>query len=585
MISINRTWIQVCTARWAAWLGLGLLGASACSDIPIENELPPSGILQGTIVYSGPLPCMQRGHVLGAAFLLVFNEDLLPPPQGLGTSARSLATVPGDLLFAGLESSLPFSSKDSDEVVCPPDNSPHVTVSAPWLVGPLPAGRYQVRSFYDRDGDFSPVLRTHNLPTAGDIAGGALRNPIEALQGAAPIYQSIEIGIPDAQGKLQIPKLGARVDGITVNLGLVLPMSRPIGYIAGVKDEREGISETERQQDPKNITMPVDMRFRRSPTMNPAQADREFIRIILHPSLPEEEVETARSAPLSLQVGYPFIKFYYSAKRDADGKIESTPEGATPAIAELFPQAVFSRIDEHNDPALLTSQADPAVIASGLVVHDRLISTTAALWEKKGIVPTDEVTILMRPSVICTIPTDPSSELYLVTPSFRSRPTDKNPSGEPVIGNPDALRANLATRFHKPIEKVKVVEGCLPPGKFGINLVYSTGQAWSLPNEAGRCRTPFEQTQGSSCKQNGQPARPLLPSQDVFVTIGGAQEEGFCDQIAEQAAAHAGPIDQGGNGGDRLDPSEYVHGIPTACLSLTERTNPGALREKMAQIP
>jgi hypothetical protein len=574
--------MQKRAARGVALAGLGLLGAMACGDIPIENELPPGGIIEGTVVYTGPLPCTQRGHVLGTAQLLVFNEALLPPPQGLGSSARSVATVAGDLLFSGVIASLPASSKDDDTVRCPPEGSPSVTVSARWSVGPLPAGRYQVRGFYDRDGDFSPVLRIHNLPTAGDVAGGAISNTIQALQGAAPIYQTIEIGVPDANGTLKIPRLGALVDGVTVNLGLVLPTSRPIAHIEAVLDERPGIPESQRQLDPTTVTLPVDMRFNQSPTLNPAQADREFIRLVLRPGVPEAEVPTGLAPPISLQVGPPFTKFYLSARRTLAGAVETTPEGNSPANAELFPQAVFSHLNDRDDPALLTSQSDPAVIASGLVVDERILGTTAALWDKKGIEPSDELRILMRPSVICTRPTDPSSELYLVTPSFRSRPTEKDPQGEAVIGNPAALRANLAARFNKPIDKVKVVEGCLPPGKYGLNLVYGTGQAWSLPNEAGRCRSPLEvENLGNlTCKQEGQPARPLLLSQRVHVTIGGAQEDGYCDQIASVAAANAAT-----NGADLLDASAYLEGIPKVCLTAAEQANPGALREKMTRIP
>jgi hypothetical protein len=108
------------------------------------------------------------------------------------------------------------------------------------------------------------------------------------------------------------------------------------------------------------------------------------------------------------------------------------------------------------------------------------------------------------------------------------------------------------------------------------------GRAWSLPNEAGRCRSPLEvENLGNlTCKQEGQPARPLLLSQRVHVTIGGAQEDGYCDQIAAVAAANAAT-----NGADLLDASAYLEGIPKVCLTAAEQANPGALREKMTRIP
>ncbi|MCS6902522.1 MAG: hypothetical protein NZX77_22525, partial [Polyangiaceae bacterium] len=227
-------------------------------------------------------------------------------------------------------------------------------------------------------------------------------------------------------------------------------------------------------------------------------------------------------------------------------------------------------------------QSEPAVIASGLVVNERILATTAALWDKKGIEPVDEIRVLMRPSVICTRPLDPTSELYLVTPSFRSRPTEKDPQGEVVISNPATLRANLAARFNKPLDKVKIVEGCLPPGKYGMNLVYSTGQAWSLPNEAGRCRSPLEveQLDSQTCKQEAQNARPILMSQRFHITLEGTQEEGYCEQIAGIAAANAAS-----NGADLLDAGSYIAGIPVACLNAAEKANPDILRQKMSKIP
>jgi|GEM_PF-1677379 len=566
------------TRTVALLLGLGWLGATACGDIPIENELPPAGVIEGTVVYTGPLPCVQRGHVLGAALMLVFNEDLLPPPEGLGTTARSLATVPGDVLFAGVTASLPATSKDSDEVRCPAADAPPVTVSARWTVGPLPAGRYQVRGFYDRDGDFSPVLKTHNLPTAGDVGGGAVANGAAVLAGAAPVYQTIELGVRGADGKLAIPRLGALVDGVTVNLGLVLPTGRPVAHVAGVIDERPGVATP--QTDPAAVKMPVDMRFVRSPTLNPAQADKEFLRLLLKPGVPEAEVAPGQASPLLLQVGPHFAKLYMTAGRDASGAVVGTPEGAKPAIADLFPQVIFSKINERGDPTLLSSQGEPAVISGGLVVDDRLLSTTAAAWEKKGVVAVDELRVLMRPTVFCTRPGDPEAPLYLVTPSFRSLPTDKEPGGEVVVGNFETLRATLGARFGKAPGQVKVVEGCLPPGKFGINLVYSTGQAWSLPNEAGVCQAPQEVPEGGGCKQEGQAPRPLLPSQRAYVTFGGVQEEGYCEQIAQRASA-AAPA----NGADRLEPDQYVAGVPVVCLTQAEQEDPAGLRGQMSKSP
>ena len=85
-----------------------LLASVGCTDpnqfLPSYQPGGPQGVLGGTVTYSGPLPCTENGHVLGAAIFLAFQTDLLPPPEGLGTSAASLAVLPGDTLFGGVTS-------------------------------------------------------------------------------------------------------------------------------------------------------------------------------------------------------------------------------------------------------------------------------------------------------------------------------------------------------------------------------------------------------------------------------------------------------------------------------------------------
>ena len=186
-----------------------------------------------------------------------------------------------------------------------------------------------------------------------------------------------------------------------------------------------------------------------------------------------------------------------ASSRGASGEVVTTPEASSPALADLFPQAILSKLDLVADPLGLTAQASPAVLLSGLVVDQRLLSSTVPIWASKGVTSVEDVTVLLRPSVICAHPGDPSAPLVLVTPSFRSRPSASDPTGQPVVSDLAQLRAKLGERFGRTPDQVKVVEGCLPPGTLGINLVYATGQAWSLPNEAGVCQAPQEVDDGA----------------------------------------------------------------------------------------
>jgi len=61
-----------------SFLPLVLAGvAAACGSVPDETapppdgrEIAPTGVLRGTVVYSGPHPCSSNGHVVGAAIVI-----------------------------------------------------------------------------------------------------------------------------------------------------------------------------------------------------------------------------------------------------------------------------------------------------------------------------------------------------------------------------------------------------------------------------------------------------------------------------------------------------------------------------------
>lgn len=547
----------------------------SCNDVPVDTaNFPPRGTLEGSVVYSGPMPCVQRGHILGSALLLVFNEDLLPAPDGLGTTAAQFGVISGDILFESIADQLPASSKDSDEILCPPDNSPHVTVSAAWTVGPLSAGRYQIRGFYDRDGDFSPIMKLHQLPTAGDIGGGAIENLTEALQGKPVRYQTIELGVPSPQGKLRIPENGTNVRNITVSLGQLLHFARPIFHLAEVKDERPTTFQDKTGaeisappltpiSDPTQVVLPQDERFLVAPTNYPAQASKMFLRVVLGAGLPgaypqvEGEAPSERvlgaNLPYSLQTLPPHDLFWIYPAVRADGSILTVPETpsssppGTPLIASLFPQAIFAKLDS-KDTSKQTAQASPAVILQGLVIHENLLSTTVGNFrdtktqEIKPPKPVQNLEVALRPSVICIPePQNPEATVYVVTPGFKAI------NGESIL-DPASIEAQVRAQLgNRP--NIQVIEGCLPRGEYQMNLVYSTGQAWTVPNEAGFC-TYGEHLQENMCVFGTQ-QRQRLDSQAITVAIGEARDTNFCEES--------------------FGSPEYIHGVPVVCLGQGER--------------
>ncbi|MGH7330687.1 MAG: hypothetical protein ACREJX_20240, partial [Polyangiaceae bacterium] len=94
------------------------------------------------------------------------------------------------------------------------------------------------------------------------------------------------------------------------------------------------------------------------------------------------------------------------------------------------------------------------------------------------------LTTLIRTSVICFDPRHIDQGGVLVTPHLTGPSADPTevvpPDGKPLFDANAILAAEA-----KLIRKVDV--GCLPTGRYEINLVYSTGQAWTVPNEAGSC--------------------------------------------------------------------------------------------------
>src|SRR5262249_44429241 len=145
---------------------------------------------------------------------------------------------------------------------------------------------------------------------------------------------------------------------------------------------------------------------------------------------------------------------------------------------------------------------------------------TAEFTEPIPIEPTskslfDHVTVLLRPSVLCIDPRHIDRGGTLVTPHLVGNlPEDatKDSNGQPQDGQPThALVDPNALKTSGQLQNLlnaqtPFLPGCLPKGRYGINVVYPTGQAWSTPNEMGSCAqkeggTAFPQDPGTCLTQ------------------------------------------------------------------------------------
>ena len=156
----------------------------------------------------------------------------------------------------------------------------------------------------------------------------------------------------------------------------------------------------------------------------------------------------------------------------------------------------------------------PAVLLQGVTLLDGLLATAAAPVDLQQ--ARDEVLVALRPAVLCIDPLRPSEPGVLVN----THPTDA--AGNVLIPDEAALEASLSAQFGRPIY---LAIGCLPQGSYAINLVYDTGQAWSVPNEAGICG-PGEALSGDG---NACGTRPRLSSQSVVVQIGAPVDPAYCE--------------------------------------------------------
>src|ERR1019366_9219879 len=131
----------------------------------------------------------------------------------------------------------------------------------------------------------------------------------------------------------------------------------------------------------------------------------------------------------------------------------------------------------------------------------------------------DALTVAMRPAAICfshlfDSPAATDTRGVLVSP-FSGAPMAKFAGGgalgaiipTDLLSNGDVKNRSQVTNLVKTVQY-----GCLPKGRYGINIVYPDGQAWSVPNEAGACSGTEGTTDFGGLTCTLKP-RPVLYSQ------------------------------------------------------------------------
>lgn len=188
----------------------------------------PLGVIRGDVLYVGPRPqCnwTEAGDPVGISgnvIMLMFDYDNPPPPTGTATTAQSVFSMNGSELF-NLSDCMPLEPRAED--LTPIMRTGRFTWPSISLGdgprasdGSYPGRDYQIRGFFDNDGDFNPFFGTRNLGTAGDVGGGAL---VDAMA-AVPIFRHVTFHNVNEEPE------GELVTGVAVTLGAIIDTERPM---------------------------------------------------------------------------------------------------------------------------------------------------------------------------------------------------------------------------------------------------------------------------------------------------------------------------------------------------------------------
>jgi hypothetical protein len=232
-----------------------------------------------------------------------------------------------------------------------------------------------------------------------------------------------------------------------------------------------------------------------------------FPQIQLNAGLPTAELATATDAkdPFHLQLDPQaggLIEVWWDGMH-ANRTDNLIPEGQLP---KLWPLVAFIKLDDEtladnkttdhsNDPESLNAQGfdlkKPAVVIQGITLEKDSVFQTLSdtLVNRLPVQPNantgyDHITVLVRPSVLCVDPRHPEKGGLLVTPHTKGPQAD-HPNVDPsqyvdLFDQATVLAAqkDLVNGFQL---------GCLPKGRYAINAIYPSGQAWTVPNEMGSC--------------------------------------------------------------------------------------------------
>ncbi len=552
-------------------LALGGLAASAC-ELPNQDgfrsmggQAPdPTGVLEGSVLYAGPRPeCLltEDGSpyaLPGRVVLLVFRYDNPPPPAGSATSAENLLVLPADQLFS-LDDCMPSEPTEAD--LAP------ITRSVAFTWPSIRLGRtYQMRGFYDADGDFNPFFSVRSLATAGDVGGGAF----ESASAAVPVYARIVL--PPAS---EAPN-GFVLPGVSVTLGAVVRTERPIFQMS---------SETLALSSEATIPLTSDSIAREQGLF---QLARMRITLVSGPDVADvmdDSPNTFGPALTAAGLGFDFRAIRHGMPIL---NIDANSDG----MADLHPILGSSGVPWYTPAILMRRAKSPVEVRAGIpdVLLIGSIRPTVPLGAAQGFVPRSTLTaadVIVPPvAVVITNPALPATcRVPFIPPGniaelYEGRPADcqELPTGNYDVNVLSGAAGGrvvdvFATCLASCVAGGATEETCTPGCRTEAALRSDTGfvyqgasyssQAWSIPNELGCPDTSYRPT---AVNQLDVPrADGSLPSCDESMLL--LRDQG-------RAGAFAVSDPSGDNAPDATSTADG-HGV-AACQTALRTTGPMA---------
>lgn len=447
------------------------LAAAACNTVEQDgfyfeggNSPDPAATMLGTVTYSGPRPdCVRRPdgtveQIKGNAILTMFDYGNPPAPEGTATSSLNLLVVSGDEIFQESDCDLPAGER--------------ITRAADfsWPRVPLYAGApkaYQIRGFFDFDGDFLPFFAVTRIPTAGDIVGAALRDVQRPSAGMASI---------------NLPALEAATDGyiargISVTLGEPVRTERPAFKL----DENNRLAADA-------VFMPISgaagLKGFRSLSCKAGSSTADC-GLTLQRLGGAEDAEKLEKVGVELSLEDPTRYAFYAEPVDVttvvadgpdvkapDGKVDPHPFLAGLGINWYSPMLIMQRIQTPEE----TSFKIPRVLMIGSVLMDDSGVPTKKSYTSApmAVAPVAAVELKADDST-CRVPYFPPGTISAVLMN-RVAHCGELPTGRYAVN----VLGGLAGGEVKPN-----ADGAVHESGQEITGGRYSGQSWSLPNELG----------------------------------------------------------------------------------------------------